>query len=173
MPLNLLKEYSDLLELVHLDENGRTKSLKGIFKRDIEDNSNFKFENKIIRPLAKSDGASSMEILFTHLTTEVDYSHEFKKRIFELDRSKRLHWLKFHLEKSSTLKVHVFSIVDRINGRNYKRTYIYNKEEKYVIILELQRSSIDYYLITAYYLNKKEGVKQIEQKLKNKLQDIF
>lgn len=43
MPLNKLKKYPELLVLSSLDEKSRTKSLRGIFDRDIADNENFKF----------------------------------------------------------------------------------------------------------------------------------
>lgn len=174
MVLNLIKEYSNLLELLHLTEQGRKDSLKAIFKRDIEENLNFKFKNKQIRPIKKTDGISSLETLFTHLTTEDDYSiSSIRKRKFEIDRSNRLHWIKFHIEERIPDQIQIFSVLDRTAGNNRKRTYIYDKEKKYVIILELQRSGNDYYLITAYYLNKTEGVKQIEKKYKNKLDYIF
>ena len=43
MPFNLLKDYPDLLELDHLSDFERTKSLKGVYARDIENNGNFYF----------------------------------------------------------------------------------------------------------------------------------
>lgn len=46
MPTNLLKTYPQLLEIDHLNEYQRTLSLKGIFKRDIEDNPGFVFRTK-------------------------------------------------------------------------------------------------------------------------------
>ena len=54
------------------------------------------------------------------------------------------------------------------------RTYIYNKKEKYVIVFEPQiRNGASYYLLTAYYLNKEYGVKQIENKLKKRLNVVL
>jgi hypothetical protein len=50
MALNLLKEYSDLLELAHLQDHKRTESLYNIFKRDIENNNNFLFKGQQIWP---------------------------------------------------------------------------------------------------------------------------
>ncbi len=173
MALNLIKEYSSLLEIVHLNEYERRRSLRAIFKRDIEENLNFNFKKKQIRPIKKTDGLSSLETLFNHLTTEDDYSDGFKKRKFEIDRSIRLHWIKFHIEETIPDQIQIFSFLDRIDGTNRKRTYIYDKGKKYVIILELQRSGNDYYLITAYHLNKSNGVKQIEKKYKNKLDCIY
>ena len=74
MPLNLIKTYSQLLDIVGLAVHQRTVSLKGIFKKDIEDNQNFKFQNKQIRPL-KKEGQDSLDTLFHHLTTK-DYKDE-------------------------------------------------------------------------------------------------
>lgn len=68
MPTNLLKKYNALLELASLNEHQRTESLKGVFRRDIVDNANFKFHLKQIKPTT-ADGEDSMERLFRHLTT--------------------------------------------------------------------------------------------------------
>ena len=51
MPFNLLKKYPELLEILHLNEHQRKKSLMGVYKRDIEDNPNFKFREKQIYPI--------------------------------------------------------------------------------------------------------------------------
>ncbi len=68
----------------------------------------------------------------------------------------------------------IFSYKDRIKGRgDVVRTYIFDVEQNYVIILEPQRSNVDYYLITAYFLNKTWGKKQILNKLKNKLDEVY
>ena len=45
MPTNLLKEYPELLEILHLPADKRKESLLKIFKRDIEDNEDFKFRS--------------------------------------------------------------------------------------------------------------------------------
>ena len=68
MPTNLLKEYSELLEIMHLSEVERTSSLRSIFRRDIEDNPNLNFRAKIIRPIKGEEPA--MDLLFKYLTTE-------------------------------------------------------------------------------------------------------
>lgn len=49
------------------------------------------------------------------------------------------------------------------------KTYIYDKVEKYVIVLEQQRSN-GFYLLTAYHLNKEYGLKALEKKMKKRLQ---
>ena len=175
MPTNLIKSYPDLLELLDLNETGRRKSLYGVFKKDIEDNEFIAFRKKQIRPMKKEDGEPAMQTLFHHLTTRMDESEEGKatrKRFFELDRSQRLHWVLHHLEERNPEGIEVFSYEDRINRKDVIRTYIYDKDQEYVIILEPQRSGLDYYLLTAYYLNEKKGKKQIKQKLKKKLPDI-
>lgn len=53
--------------------------------------------------------------------------------------------------------------------RKVKKTYIYDKVEKYVIVLEQQRSN-GFYLLTAYHLNKEYGLKALEKKMKKRLQ---
>ena len=48
MPLNLTKKYPELLDILSLSEKDRIKSLKMIFKRDIEVNSNLNFRGRKI-----------------------------------------------------------------------------------------------------------------------------
>lgn len=174
MPLNLIKAYSSLLEIGYLSEQQRNTSLMGIFNRDIETNANFKFRAKQIRPI-KKEGQAPMQTLFTHLTTREDKDEKGKKlgtRSFELARSVRIHWIKFHIEGQKTENVEIFSYQDRIDGKNVVRTYIYDTEQEYVLILEPQNSAIDYFFITAYHCNEPGGKKQIEKKLRKKLSEV-
>lgn len=172
MPLNLLKKYPELLEIGHFAEPDRNQSLRAVFKRDIEDNANLKFRTKVIRPIKGEE--PSMQLLFRHLTTEeIEETDEngktYKRRIFEIHRSQRIHWIKFHLEESLKDDISVFSTEERINGRNTFRTYIYDRKQKYVIVMEPQRSGKDYYLLSAYYLNRSYGEKMLNKKMKNQL----
>jgi hypothetical protein len=175
MPLNLIKKYPELLELAHYNESQRIESLKRIFIRDIQENENFKFRKKTIRPI-KKEGMDSMDVLFDHLTkkTEFDENNNKKRDCFEIERSRRLHWVKFHIDERLSNNLEVFSFEDRLRDRgSVVRTYIFDKVHDYVIILEPQRSKLDYYLITAYLLNEPGGKKSILKKLKNRLQEIY
>jgi hypothetical protein len=178
MATNLLKIYNEFLEIVHLSEPERKKSLKDIFNRDISNNQDFAFRRKVIRPL-KIDGQESMDTLFSHLTCESkevkdEKGRKYKQRIFDIDRSKRLHWIWHHIQEKDKDKIDVFSYQDRVNGKNKIRTYIYDFVEKYVLILEPQRSQTDYYLLTAYYLTKeKGGIRQIEKKREKRLDKVY
>lgn len=174
MPLNLIKSYPQLLEINHLNEYQRKVSLMGIFSRDIEENANLKFRTKQIRP-TKKEGELPMQTLYGHLTTRDDKDEKGNKtgtRSFEMARSERLHWVKYHVEELKKDNIDVFSYEDRINGKDVIRTYIYDTEQEYVIILEPQRSGLDYYLLTAYYLNEPGGKKQIVKKRKKKLDEV-
>lgn len=109
MPTNLLKKYPELLEIMHLSEHQRTESLRRVFNRDIQNNSGFKFQSKQIRPIF-IDGEVSMGNLFNHLTREEIVVAKpdgttFIKRIFEKDRSMRLHWIKFHIDECKKNKL--------------------------------------------------------------------
>ncbi len=175
MPLNLAKKYDQLLDIGQYNEYQRKESLMRIFKRDIEDNPNFKFKKKQIRP-TKKEGESPMQTLYHHLTTRDDKDEKGKKlgaRSFEMARSVRLHWVKVHIEETTKVDVVVFSYEDRVDGKDVIRTYVYNKTSEYVLILEPQKSNQDYYLLTAYYLNEPGGKKQIEKKLKRKLDKVY
>lgn len=176
MPLNLLKTYPQLLEIDFLNETARTISLKGVFKRDIEENELLNFRGKKIRPIKGEEPA--MQLLLRHLTTvEIKVEEAgvktYTKRIYEPDRSKRLHWVKYHIEETKKEDMAVFSIEERIDGEDRIRTYIYDLPQKYVIVLDPQRSKRDYTLITAYYLNQDYGEKQMKKKLKKRLPDIY
>lgn len=178
MPLNLLKTYPQLLEIGHLNEHLRTQSLQGIFRRDIEENPGLNFRQKKIRPIKGEEPA--MVLLFKHLTTEEimltdENGMSYPKRVFEMDRSVRLHWIRYHLEEKKSDNVEIFSVEERDQKKRQDiiRTYIYDTEQKYVIVLDPQRSQTDYYLLTAFYLNKEYGEKKILKILKKKLPDLY
>jgi hypothetical protein len=179
MAINYIKKYSSLLEINHFTEYQRRQSLRAIFDRDIADNDNFNFRNKIIRPL-KKEGMIDVESLFKHLTHRSEdeknnHGKTIKKRdYFDFERSKRLHWITPHINERINDIVLIFSSNNRIRSRNIPRTYIYNKTKKYVIILEPQRSKLDYYFITAYYLEDKYGgISSIETKYKNRFREVY
>lgn len=175
MPLNLIKKYPELLEIAFMSANGRKRSLMGIFERDVVNNDRFWFRSKQIRP-TKIEGEAPMDTLFGHLTTTENLDERGNKtggRTFEMERSRRLHWLKHHIDEKSPEHIDIFSYSDRIRGREVIRTYIYDRVNRYVIVLEPQRSGLDYYLLTAYFLNKKYGKKQIEKKRKNCLSELY
>jgi hypothetical protein len=178
MPTNLLKKYPQLLEISHLTEYQRNQSLLAIFKRDIEENITLNFRKKIIRPIQGEEPA--MVILFKHLTCEEiqvedENGNKYPKRIFEMCRSQRLHWVKYHLEENKKTNVFVFSVEERDQKKRQDiiRTYIYDEDEKYLIVLDPQRSLRDYYLVTAYYLNKEYGEKKVKKMIKNKLPEVY
>lgn len=95
--LNIIKKYPELLELAYLSEREREHDLHAIFKRDIEDNCQFSFRGWRIYPI-KTDGEIDMARLFKHLTCEeIMVENEdgttYPKRVFEMARSQRLHWI--------------------------------------------------------------------------------
>jgi len=178
MPLNLIKTYPQLLELGHMEEHQRTQSLQSIFKRDIEENPGLNFRDKIIRPVKGEEPA--MVILFRHLTTEeIELEDEngkrYPKRIFEMDRSQRLHWVRYHLEEKKKDNVEIFSVEvrDQKKRKDIIRTYIFDLDQKYIIVLDPQRTQHDYYLLSAYYLNKSYGEKKIRKLMNRKLPHLY
>lgn len=54
-------------------------------------------------------------------------------------------------------------------GKTLFELNIYDHKQKYVIVMEPQRSGKDYYLLSAYYLNRNYGEKMLNKKMKNKL----
>ncbi len=179
MPLNLLKKYPELLDITGLNEKQRTVTLRKVFNRDIQDNPAFLFRTKQIRPILV-DGEASMGNLFNHLTREEIKEKQpdgsfIRKRVFEKDRSVRLHWIKFHVDECKKDDMFVFSKRERCfkKRKDIIRTYIYDVVEKYVVVLEPQRSNRDYYLLTAYYLNRSYGEKQLRKKLNDSLPEVY
>ena len=163
MPFVLLKTYNQHLDIVAMNEHNRKISLMKIFDRDFTNNANIKFRGKKITPTPK-DGVIEMATLYTHLTTEM-IDKVTRERRFELERSKRLHWVKFHIDESKKNNMLYFSIKEKEG----LRTYIYDIDEKYVVVLE-PKSAEHYYLITAFYVQGKDAqrdkfMKKYERKL--------
>jgi len=179
MAINYLKKYNALLELNHFTEWERKQSLEAIFNRDIADNVDFKFKTKIIRPLKKED-VYDVSSLFKHLTFRTEDVTDKRgvkiktRAIFDFERSKRLHWILPHINEKVKEEIRLFSSVVRIKGRDITRTFIHNVTENYIVILEPQRSGLDYYLITAYYLEKKlGGPKSINKIYNRRLKEVY
>lgn len=101
------------------------------------------------------------------------YCDESCHKEYDKARSVRLHWIKYHIEEHKKDNMLIFSTK---NGRE-KRTYIYDKTEQYVIVLEPKEAKrIDseekehpyyyYYLLTAYKLEGKD-------KKRNKIEKLY
>lgn len=167
MPLNLIKTYNDLLDIAAYNEFQRRQSLQAIFDRDITNNAHFRFKQKPIQPTPKN-GEIPLATLFSHLTT-VMIDKETRQRIFELERSQRLHWVKFHIDESKNDDVLHFSVLEPEGIR----TYIYDVSEKYVVVLEPLKKIDEYYLLTAYYLTGKDAKRnKMLQKYKRRLNEL-
>jgi len=168
MPLNLLKYYNQLLDIGGLSSFQRRLSLKGIFDRDITTNPSFKFRAKQITPTPK-DGVITMETLYSHLTTVI-VDKKTRQRSFDIHRSQRLHWLKYHIGKSKEDNILCFSVKEPEGFR----TYIYDRDEKYVIVLEPKHKNTLYYLLTAYHLRGKDALRdKILSKYKRRLDEVL
>ena len=154
MPFYLLKKYNELLDLLGLTEAQRRTSLRGIFDRDVQNNPIFMFNGKPIYPTPKENGQIALENLFTHLITKV-VDHDTNHREFDMSRSQRLHWIKYLVGENKKENMLYFSVDE---GSSY-RTYIYDMNEKYVIVLESLRNSTAYYLLTAYHLEGRDAAR--------------
>lgn len=166
MALNLLKKYNELLDVIGMGEKQRTASLRGVFDRDITTNSNFRFQSKQINP-TPADGVDSMDRLFTHLTTKIVDNE--RTREYDQARSCRLHWLRYHIEERKAENMLIFSVKEPEGVR----TYIYDEEEAYVIVLEPLRKKKEYYLLTAYYLEGKDKARnKMRRKYRRKLDEV-
>ena len=97
MSFNILKKYNDLLDIGGLSPRERKISLLEIFNRDIANNTSFKFNTKQITPTPK-DGVIKMDTLYNHLTTVI-VDKKTRARGFDMHRSKRLHWVTYHIDE--------------------------------------------------------------------------
>lgn len=170
---NILKKYPELLDLIGLGEYERNRDLQSVFKRDIEDNPDFSFRSWPIYPI-KAQGEANMGRLFKHLTCEeVKIENEdgtsYPMRVFEMNRSQRLHWINHHIKERSPENLDIFTVEEKdTKKRKVRKTYIYDKVEEYVIVLEQQRKKA-FYLLTAYHLNKEYGKKALAKKIKKRI----
>jgi len=168
MPLNILKKYNQLLELTALSTTNRKTSLMGVFDRDITNNTSFKFQQKNIHP-TPIDGVIEMETLYSHLTTLI-VDRKTGQREFELDRSLRLHWVKYHIDETKRDNVLIYSVKEPDGNR----TYIYDKDEKYVVVLAPLRELDEYYLLTAFYVKGKDAKRdKYVKKYKRRLTEVL
>ena len=73
--------------------------------------------------------------------------------------------------------IEVFSVVERNQHKRVDviRTYIYNKTQKYVVVLEpqMRNNANAYYLLTAYYLNRPYAEKGMKKKMKKRLKEVI
>jgi hypothetical protein len=167
MPFNLLKTYNQLLELAGFNEHQRRQSLMGIFDRDFTNNPNLRFRNIQITPTPQ-DGAIEMATLFTHLTTVI-VDKATRAREFDIHRSLRLHWVRFHIDCRKQEGMLHFSVKEPEGIR----TYIYDISEKYVVVLEPKPAQNVYFLLTAYHLQGKDSQRdKILRKYKRRLNEI-
>lgn len=168
MPLNLLKKYNQLLDLLSFSDQERKASLKGVFNRDIVNNANFVFRTKKIFPTT-AEGQDTMERFFTHLTTVV-VDKQTNKREYDHQRSIRLHWIRHHIEERKKENMLVFSVKEPQGVR----TYIYDVDEKYVIVLEPRKNQTEYYMLTAYHLEGKDAARnKIKKKYQRRLPNLL
>lgn len=168
MPLNTIKAYNQHLDITGLPHRERIISLKGVFNKDIVEHPNFCFQGKKITP-TPIDGAIEMETLFRHLTTHI-VDQKSRRREFEIHRSQRLHWVKFHIEQKKKDNMLLFSVKEPEGFR----TYIYDQVEDYVVVLEPLRKEEGYYLLTAFPVRGKDAKRnKYLKKHKRKLKEIL
>lgn len=177
---NLTKIFPELLDINGMNPFQRKQSLRRIYDRDIIGDPNCSFRTKKIYPIKNNDSID-IDRNFDHLTTgdvekiDPESGRKYTSREFEPCRSIRLHWIKKHLQEStpnSDLIIFSCYMRDKQKRKDILRTLIYNKDHKYVVVLEPQIKSSAYYLITAYYLNKSYGVKEIQKMYKRRVNNI-
>jgi hypothetical protein len=168
MPLNLLKSYNGHLDILALSEQERNRSLKGIFDRDFTNSQPIHFNGRQVIPCPQ-DGVIEMETLFRHLTTvKIDY--KTGQREYEKERSKRLHWVKYHIDGKKQNNMMLFTVKEPEG----LRTYFYDEDEKYVIVLEPRINKNVYFLLSAHYIQGKDAQRdKIKKKYRRRLPELL
>lgn len=69
-----------------------------------------------------------------------------------MKRWKRLYWVRYHIDEKKQQNILQFSAIEPEGIR----TYIYDCEEKYAVVLEPLKKVDAYYLLTAYHLTGKD-----------------
>lgn len=170
MPLNKLRIYNELLDIASLNPHQRDITLRGIFNRDFVDigTDYVKFKNKNIYP-TPNDGAIPIETLFCHLTKEMT-DKVTRTRCFDYHRSIRLHWVKYHLNENKKNNMYFFSVQEPEGIR----TYYYDKDENYVLVLEPLKKVDGYYLLSAHLIRGKDALRdKIMKKYQRKLDVVY
>lgn len=168
MPLNLLKNYNQFLDILGLPEHQRNASLKGVFDKYFTDNQPINFNGRQVVPCPK-DGVIEMVTLFRHLTT-IKVDPLTGKREYEKERSKRLHWVRHHLDSKKKNNMLLFSVKEP----DGLRTYLYDEDEKYVVVLEPRKHKNEYFLLSAHYIQGKDAKRdKIKRKYARKLESVL
>ncbi len=144
MPLNLIKLYNALLDIDFLSEQARNTSLRAIFDRDFRNQNAPLLDGQPVYPVPSDPNA--LDQLFSHLTTH-ESPPQSRRRQYEAERSRRLHWVRCHIEATISVPLTIFET----DEKGPKRVYVLNEAERYVIVLEPLRKG-GYYLLTAYPL---------------------
>lgn len=169
MPVNLTVKYPNLLILSYGSLFRNLESVRAVFDRDFEPGS-LCFTKKKIHPIP-SDDEFCMDILFKHLTHKISDETTMSRGDFDQERTIRIHWIKPHLEQKTNCELMIFST--REKHRTF-RTYIYNKKENYVIVLNPLRCGDAYYLCSAYKLEGKDSMRnKIVSKYKYRLDEVL
>ncbi|MBO7052942.1 MAG: hypothetical protein J6W27_00700 [Alphaproteobacteria bacterium] len=90
---------------------------------------------------------------FWHLITrnEKDFNERYPNR----ERLERIHWTAFMLENSESEDITCWEELVRTKKRGERyQTFLYSKQYKFVVILELQSHDL-YRLVTSYYVDEK------------------
>ena len=109
---------------------------------------------------------------------DIEDNEAFKfreKRVYPIKSDGEIDMQREFMHLTTTHVLEIFSCEERDmkHRKNIYRTYVYDTAEKYVIVLEPQRSPYGYYLLTAYYLNMPGGEKKMKKMLKKKLEEVL
>lgn len=162
--MNLLCKYDSFLELSHLDEKGARFELRSIFRRDFESNTIY-FLHVPLSPMPGE--AENLERVFEHLISYDPGKNRFRE--FDRGRSKLLHWVLPHVDSAQAsadcLLGHNFDVF-QIDEKGATKAYVLNHHKKYLVVLEKQRKSQSFFLVTAFPLSDDRRYKEILNKMK-------
>ena len=144
------------------------------FKNDfLNENRPLYYNNKIIR-IRRMPEVFGKEQTFYHITNYEEQGIE--NRVPDWRRCERIAWVREFIEQSFCVnsKCNCSGIHNWIQPfKSKKRTYIWSETKRFLVILE-ERNEY-YLLITAFYINEKNGkkVKELNMNYNNKTSEII
>ena len=176
--IDIRKEFTDELKEKGISEAKDFAILTNILTQAWSGHSVKEYKNlKGLKKENLRDNMTNMELVLNMLaetsSTEISKSKnekgfmEAQDSVIEGGNIARV--AREQLERKTPLNIDVFTVEERDSKkRKVKKTYIYDKVEKYVIVLEQQRTPA-FYLLTAYHLDKEYGEKALLKKMKKRI----
>lgn len=138
--------------------SGTYDELYNIFCRDFKSPNILYFRNeKIIIFSHSTHLENGKESIFWHITNKEDKS--YSERLPDLRRAERINWIRPIIENYTSSDIYFFDLVD---SRQNKKTYLWLYKYNFVVILK--KLTINYVIVTAFYVSLLHAKKDLLKK---------